>query len=224
MLANDMEREANHKLLNVGSCGLHQIHNAFRAGSQETGWDIESILGSLHWLFKDSPARYEDFKTSTKCTLLPKKFCKHRWLDNVIVMERALEMWPHIEQYVQCVKSGTLPHPKNKSFEVVASSCGDPFFVAKGSIFLSIAKDLAPFLIKYQSDMPMLPFVQMDLCQLLRSVMERFVKQEVMQNIQSTIALMKLDVTDSSSHREMAKVDIGYIADRTLKDMFRAKK
>ena len=35
---------------------------------------------------------------------------------------------------------------------------------------------------------------------------------------------MKLDVTDSSSHREMAKVDIGYIADRTLKDMFRAKK
>ena len=79
------------------------------------------------------------------------------------VMERALEMWPHVEQYVQCVKSGTLPHPKNKSFEVVVSSCGDPFFVAKGSIFLSIAKDLAPFLIKYQSDMPILPFVQMDI-------------------------------------------------------------
>ena len=38
--------------------------------AKKQGWDIESILGSLHWLFKDSPARYEDFKTATKCTLL----------------------------------------------------------------------------------------------------------------------------------------------------------
>ena len=107
---------------------------------------------------------------------------------------------------------GTLPHPKNKSFEVVASRCGDPFFVAY--IFLSIAKDLATFLIKYQSDMPMLLFVQMDLCQLLHCLMERFVKQELVQNVQSTLALMKLDVYRCFFPCQ-GRHTVCYIADRT---------
>ena len=48
----------------------------------------------------------------------------------------------------------------------------------------------------------------MDLRQLLRCLMEKFVKQELVQSVQSTLALMKLDVTDVSSHIEKTKVDI----------------
>lgn len=50
MLATDNEEETNHKLLNIGSCGLHVMHNAFRSGSAETEWGIEETLSSLYWL------------------------------------------------------------------------------------------------------------------------------------------------------------------------------
>ena len=92
ILSTDIERESNHKLFNVGSCGLHQVHNAFKAGSNEADWEIEHTLSFPHWLFKDAPARCEDFKTLTGCTLLPKKFCQLRWIQNVPVMDRALQI------------------------------------------------------------------------------------------------------------------------------------
>ena len=40
----------------------------------------------------------------------------------------------------------------------------------------------------------------------------------------SGMAFMKLDLADASLHKETGKVDIGFIADKSLKDSFRAKK
>ena len=45
------------KLLDVGSCGLHVVHGAFRTGMKQTGWGIDQVLKSLHSLFHDAPAR-----------------------------------------------------------------------------------------------------------------------------------------------------------------------
>ena len=48
-------------LINVGSCGLHVIHNSFKSGAKASKWNIEEILSSLQWLLVDSPTRKEDF-------------------------------------------------------------------------------------------------------------------------------------------------------------------
>ena len=32
------------KLIDIGNCGLHVIHNAFRACFGATGWDLKSFL------------------------------------------------------------------------------------------------------------------------------------------------------------------------------------
>ncbi len=32
------------KLLEIGSCGLHIIHGAFRSGQKATGWDLNGFL------------------------------------------------------------------------------------------------------------------------------------------------------------------------------------
>ena len=77
-------------MLNIGSCGLHIIHNAFRSGSMETNWEVGQTLSSLYWLFKDSPARRQDFVSITGSSVFPKQFCSHRWVENVTVVERAL--------------------------------------------------------------------------------------------------------------------------------------
>ena len=40
------ERTSNefHRLISIGSCGLHAIHGAFRAGAEATEWSIKKIL------------------------------------------------------------------------------------------------------------------------------------------------------------------------------------
>ena len=60
-LQSEIQLEHGKSLLNVGSCGLHVVHGAFRSAMSETGWDIETLLTSAYRLFKDFPARREDF-------------------------------------------------------------------------------------------------------------------------------------------------------------------
>ena len=60
-LQETMILEHNTRLLDIGSCGLHTLHNRFRDKAQSTGCDIGSTLDALYWLFKDTPARREDY-------------------------------------------------------------------------------------------------------------------------------------------------------------------
>ena len=62
VMLNSIETQTSKELLNVGSCGLHVLHNSFRDGAGATNWNIEHALSSFWWLFKDSPARREDLQ------------------------------------------------------------------------------------------------------------------------------------------------------------------
>lgn len=97
ILQKQVQIDVGKSLINIGSCGLHILHNAFRGGCKATRWDIEHGLSCLYWLFHDSPARHEDFVTATGCSTSMLKFCKHRWVENVNVAERGLQLWPHVK-------------------------------------------------------------------------------------------------------------------------------
>ena len=58
-----------------------------------------------------------------------------------------------------------------KSFDFVKESCGDPLIVAKMSFYLSVVKQIAPFLTSYQSDKPMLLFIASDLYDMTKALM-----------------------------------------------------
>ena len=113
LLSISIEEETKKKMLNIGSCGLHIIHNAFRSGSIETNWEVGQTLSSLYWLFQDSPARREGFVSITGSSVFPKQFCSHRWVENVTVVERALEMWSDVKQCVASVKQEKAQTPEN---------------------------------------------------------------------------------------------------------------
>lgn len=61
MFQKKCEEEWGHSLLNVGSCGLHVVHNALRGGHDAAEWNVEKFLSCLYYLLKDSPARRADF-------------------------------------------------------------------------------------------------------------------------------------------------------------------
>ena len=76
-------------------------------------------------------------------------------------------MWPQVKAYVAGAQSKKVPRPKKSSFDTVAKSCSEPLFEARCHIFLSVARIIEPFLTKYQTDAPMLPFLSTDLMQVI---------------------------------------------------------
>ena len=217
MLSKDVKRvKADQNLLNAGSCGMHTIHNAFRSGCKATGWDIEEILCSMHRLFKDCPAREDDYKSVTKSSELPTNFCRHRWLENVSVMRQALLVKPNVKQYVEAAQKGKITKPTSKTYDTVCSAIKDPLFDAKGEFFISVAGELEPFLSSYQTDEPMLPYMASDLYQVLKNLMQRFMKDDILAGATNALKMSKIDVVDAKNHKDQSHVDVGFVTKNLL--------
>ena len=184
---------------------------------------MEHTLSSLYWLFHDAPARREDFITITGSTLFPLKFCNHRWVENVVVAERALDIWPKVKDYIDAVQSGQVTEPKNKSFKAVVTSMNDPLFIPRLHAFLAIAKATTPFLTKYQTDVPMLPFLKEDLEDLLRDLLRRFVKKNVLEKVDTVLKLLRIDPTKQSLQVESTAVDVVFAAEQALRRLKASK-
>ena len=50
------------RLVDIGSCGPHIFHNAFKAAFEATTWDLRSFLCALHRIFHESPAKRRLYK------------------------------------------------------------------------------------------------------------------------------------------------------------------
>ena len=168
-LQHDLKANLHLSLLDVGSCNLHIVHGCFRDSAKASGWDLDWFLSSLFWLFNDSPARREDFSNVTGCSTFPLEMCSHWWLENTIVCEWALLLLPKLKQYVAVIAAGTCAKPQNRSFEVIHESCMDNLLTAKLHFLLSVAKQIELFLVMYQTDKPIVPFLSRDLLKLVRS-------------------------------------------------------
>lgn len=153
------------------------IHGAFEKGEVASEWNIYDILSALYKLFKDSPARRADYTKLTGSATFPLKFCKVRWVENISVANRGIEIWPHIVNYVAAVNNNKLPNPKTKTFTTVKDAVKDTSTTVKLQIFVSIANLIEPFLRLYQTDHPMLPFLAKGLEVMLRKLMVRCLKE-----------------------------------------------
>ena len=92
LMQEDKKKQTGKKLLYVGSGGLHVIHNFFRDGCSAAEWDVETFLTSVRWLFKDSPAHREDYRSVTGSNSFALDFCRHRWLENVALLSELLKL------------------------------------------------------------------------------------------------------------------------------------
>ncbi len=63
--------------------------------SDASTWNIPALLRSVHSLFNETQARREDVTRATSSEQFGLNYCNTRWLENVTVAERVLEMWHH---------------------------------------------------------------------------------------------------------------------------------
>ncbi|XP_063218747.1 uncharacterized protein LOC134529009 [Bacillus rossius redtenbacheri] len=220
LLQENMRKEFNFECIDVGSCGLHTLNNSFKKGESATEWGISSVLTSLYSLFKDAPARRDDFEKLSTTHKMPVKFCSCRWLENVPSAERALEVWNDVTEYVGKVEKGVLSKVTCKSFGVVAGATQDNLMTVKLNFLLSVAKVLKPFLEKYQSDKPLLPFFAQDVLQLVKKCVQLYkvLKPAHFDRISSVEKLSKFDFSSKSFHASASDVSVGFVGDKLLKE------
>lgn len=103
-LQKDIKTKYDHHILNIGTCGLHVLHNAFKAGGIASNWQIDAFLINLHRLFKDAPARLQDYYELSLTGKTALKFCRHRWLDSLPAIKRAIEIIDDFKSFISCVE------------------------------------------------------------------------------------------------------------------------
>ena len=90
----------------------------------------------------------------TGSTVFPLKFFPHRWVEDVVVAERAHQMWPNIKKYVSSFRVTPKKAPQTASYATIKEACEDPLTVTKLEFFISVAKQLQPFLLSSSRQMP----------------------------------------------------------------------
>lgn len=155
-------------------------------------WDL------LLWIFTA-------FQEATK--EIDKKKIGHRWLENSCVIERALDILPHIRKYVAEVEK----KPPITSFATVAKSLEDVCLESRLEFFKSVAVQLEPFLRLFQSRVPLAPLLYEHLTSILQALLERIVTSATMKSIKTTKQLLAFDLSSpaSSAFLPVAEIDIG---------------
>ncbi|GBN53613.1 hypothetical protein AVEN_197773-1, partial [Araneus ventricosus] len=214
---NKLEEHINNEypdgkhLIKMGTCGLHVIHGAMKAGLKSVDWDIFAILRNLYYLFKDSPARRADFTRITGCSIFPKKFCAVRWLENSDCIARAIEIVEPVMKYLSQLK-----HTDSKLKASLKTSMKDPFIKCKLAFVRSLSLQCETFLTNFQSEKVCVPYLYAELSQLLGGIIKKFIKPE---KFVEGSALLKLDLNSKDSLLEAKSIDIGFGAKKYLKEL-----
>ncbi|KAJ8892239.1 hypothetical protein PR048_004819 [Dryococelus australis] len=196
----------------LGSCGLHVLNNAFKHGVTASGWSVDPFLVSLYSLFKDFPARLEDFVT-TNTEKVGEKFCRHTWLNDVPAAERALGVWDSLKLYAVKVSKKKMAKSICSSYLTVCSALEDVLMPIKLNSILCVVKVLLPLLTLYQLDKPLVPLIANDLISLVQNILSAFnaIKEDKKNCNQTAVKLAGFE--SRSNVNDIYKFSLGFVAD-----------
>ena len=211
----------NHGLLNMGTCGLHQVHNALKAAMSpkdtEDGFKIQLFLNALYRMFHETPARRAEYTKETGSNVFPQSFANHRWADNIRGAERAVKMLPYVKKFCRAVASRKkgITKPTSQCYKTVSEFVLDKFAMVKLKFFISLCEVIETFLVVFQTDRPMAPFIIKELNAIIMSVARRFMKNVYCTDLKDKP--MDLKIRDSVHYVGMKTIDLGYDANKIIK-------
>ena len=170
----------------------------------------------------DSPARRDDHHSVTGSTKVPLAFCATRWIEDKTVADRFIELWPNLKKVMEFwVKLPKSMQPKNKSYDHLKSVLYDPLLTAKLGFFSYFAEIFKPFLTLYQTDEPMLPYLNDGLYNLLKNVFSIIIKPAILAECVTANQIMKIDLKKSSNLLDGAGINSGFVAATLIKKLKR---
>jgi hypothetical protein len=122
----------------------------------------------------------------------------------------AKELSRCFDDVVKFVK--TVKLPKLTSVDTIKNVMTDPLAKAKLACFISIAQILEGFLTTFQSNAALAPFLYDDLMEIVKGLMQRCVKPEVIDAATTSSRLIRIDLDDSKNLLSRHKVVLGVSA------------
>ena len=170
-------------LVDLGSCSIHTIHNAFGKGLEKCGKEIEQLCMDLHALFKYSAARHEDFReVQIEMDLDLTNFLQHtvvRWLSIGPAVKRILEQWEAVTQFVTDLAKDPKKLPRSINFKRVHMMLNAKEKMVT-RVLLEFMNDVIPvfeqFLLLLQRVSPVIHIMYDSMCDILVRLLRRFMK------------------------------------------------
>ena len=196
VLTEKCKNEELTQLIDLGTCGLHTAHNAFKHGEKASDWQLKKLMSSMSKIFHEAPGR-----------------CTHRWVENHVVAKKARVIWSKIIEVVSYLQQ--LPKNKqpglgkpgaNTSYDHLCKTVKDCLVPVKLLFFKEFAKKLNEFLVVFQTDKPMAPFLTETLKDLIKTLMRKFIRKDLRDKSCSEMA--KLNFNDVNNQKPTHLVDL----------------
>ena len=212
-------------LVDLGTCVLHTVHNAFNKGMEQFGKEVDQLCFDLHTLFKSSAARREDFRqVQADMEVAMNNFQQHtivRWLSIGPAIKRILQQWDAICHFVSELAADSKKVPKSVNFRRINSMLGAGE-KARTKVLLEFFSACTPvfeqFLLLFQKSTPVTHLLYDSICDLLKRIMRRFMKSEALENVEGS-SLAELNCKDASLQLEDKDVVIGDSTKKALKEL-----
>lgn len=99
--------------------------------------------------------------------------------------------------------------PNSKSYEVVVKAVKDELTIAKLAFFSFAASLLKPYLTKYQTDQPMIPFLSNDLEAMYKNLMRLILKAESFDDCYGN-NLLRVDLSNNNNYLKRKDIHLGF--------------
>ena len=197
-------------VINVGTCGLHTVHGSLKAGVKEADWKVGKVLQAMHFLLHDFPSRQDTYIQYTETNVMPLPYCGHRWCENEKSCERAALIWDSYCKYIKyCLTLCKSKQPQGKRFDCLVLALKDPLIKAKFKLVEYVSMKLNCFLRGFQTDKPMIPFLYGVLTDIVHSLLQMFVKEEICDKTDTLQKLLNLDLSDVNIRKKVPEIGVG---------------
>lgn len=206
-------------LVEFTPCTLHVVHNAFRKGIDVFGEDVEGLAVDLFQWFKSHPCQKEDFaQTLENMDLTGDVFVRHvqcRWLTLIPALERLRNNWDACKQYFlkdlpQVSQNNRTSHflKKNERYKRICQGLSSHEMYIQLLFIISCGPLFNPFLKLFQKQEPLIHQLHSESTDLLRKVMNRFVKDDLVRNACSK-KLIDIDLDKRENLQDMKDMETG---------------
>ena len=119
-------------------------------------------------------------------------FCGTRWVEDQGVAERALLIWGSVQKTMKFWETlSKSKQPQNKSYECLLTHYNDPLIPAKFQLFSFLASILQKYLVIFQTDNPMLPFVGDELQKIVRQLIRLVFRKSAIDEAGTIVNILK---------------------------------
>ena len=219
---NKLQENFKRQLVDTGSCQIHVACNSFGKGIEAYGEAVENLCIDLFYFFKLSASRREDYLAiQQKLDLDEIVLLRHvesRWLSLLPAVERVKGQFPALLEYVKKLPDTDKKIKSNERYKKIMGLLTAPETIVQLCFLQSVKPVFERFWQMFQTEGPLIHVLHQAMVDLLKQVMLRFLKQDVVKE-KAVDELLKLDTKNVELQLKDEDLDIGKETRKAISDL-----